>query len=99
MFRKDVMRYKRMDLHKRIDRMWNLFCSKSDAKGITARENDIVRSFIVEKEACHNLIGEISRVDRKSMIDILFLAIIVLAVIAAFLSIGLVIFAPEWFKR
>jgi len=92
MFRKDVMRYKRMDLHKRIDRMWNLFCLKS-------RESDIVRSFILEKEACHNLIGEISRVDRKSIIDILFLAMVVLAMIAAFLSIGLVIFAPEWFKR
>ena len=91
MFRKDVMRYKRMDLHKRIDRMWNLFCSKS-------RESDVVRSFILEKEACHNLIGEISRVDRKSMIDIIFLLTVVLAVIAAFLSIGLVIFAPEWLR-
>jgi len=91
MFRKDVMRYKRMDLHKGIDRMWNLFCSKS-------RESDVVRSFILEKEACHNLIGEISRVNRKSMIDIIFLIMVILAVIAAFLSIGVVIFAPEWLK-
>lgn len=91
MFRKDMMRYKRMELHKGIDRMWNLFCSKS-------RESDMVRTFILEKEACHNLIGNISRVDRKSIFDIIFLAMVVLGVIAAFLSIGLVIFAPEWFR-
>jgi hypothetical protein len=91
MFRKDVMRWKRMELQKRIDHMWNLFCSKS-------REGPAVKSFILEKEACHNLIGEISRSYRNPIIDILFLGIIIVAVIAAFFSIGLVIFGPGWLK-